>query len=95
MHSALFVAKRHDHDVITWSKFSEETCLYQQATKGVQRLSANVWMINLYVAPTALSSLIISAEKLGVPYGVISLPAEPKWLIGDVAVSSLSYLKAG
>jgi hypothetical protein len=79
MHSALFVAQlpRMPHE---WSVFLSDTGKKLKNEKHAQRLSENVWLLNFEAAPSDLSWLVSTAERLGIPYGILPFDAEPRWL---------------
>lgn len=84
MHSALFVAGIPDRNQANyyqnWAGFLGALPPKFWSEKNAKRLSENVWLVNFQNSPSALSWLVTSAEKHGIPFGILSFDEEPQWL---------------
>jgi hypothetical protein len=79
MHSALFVAV----EIIRsqeWHAFLSEVDKNVEATRHVERLSKNVWLVNFQKSPSALGFLIYFAETHAIGYRILPLVEEPQWI---------------
>jgi hypothetical protein len=75
-------------------RFLSETGKKLKNEKLAQRLSENVWLLNFAVAPSDLSWLVSTAEKLGIPYGILPFDAEPRWLPAGFDPTSIQVRSA-
>jgi hypothetical protein len=81
MHSALFVASIPDvNNYQGWTGFLGAITLKFRAEENAKRISENVWLVNFQKSPFALSWLVTSAERHGIPFGILSFDDEPQWL---------------
>jgi hypothetical protein len=79
MHSIIFVAVIPEQ-AADWSMFLDALEPKAKRTKGVDRLAENVWTINLQKDPTLLGWLIALCDQKGIPFRILPLECEPKWL---------------
>jgi hypothetical protein len=94
MHSALFVAQSSGLPR-EWEVFLSETGKKLKDEKRARRLSETVWLLNFEEAPSDLSWLVSTAEKLGIPYGILPFDAEPRWLPAGFDPTSIQVHNEG
>jgi hypothetical protein len=96
MHSALFVAGipgiNHYH---SWTGFLGTVMPKIRPEEHAKRLSENVWLVNFHKSPTALSWLVMSAEKHDIPFGILSFDEEPQWLPVGFDPNTIQVRNAG
>src|ERR1700681_4471709 len=81
MHSALFVAGIPDiNHYQGWTGFLGAIMPKFRSKENAKRLSENVWLVNFHKSPSALSWLVTSAERHGIPFGILPFDEEPQWL---------------
>lgn len=85
MHSAIFVVKMTKQLIVQeWEdKFLPEVAKKLQNEKGAKRLGENVWLLDCQQSIRALAWLVATADRLGLPYGILRLESEPQWLPAD------------
>jgi hypothetical protein len=95
MHSAMFVAKFPEHKPEDWTHFLGAVSSILKDAKHARRLAENVWLVNFQAAPSALSWLVTTAERLDIPYGILPFDAEPQWLPVGFDPSTIQVQSAG
>jgi hypothetical protein len=80
MHSALFVAKIPENERQDWAAYLGLIDQKIGKDKSATRIAENVWIVNFQTSPAALGWLVTSAERQGIPYGILPFDAEPQWL---------------
>jgi hypothetical protein len=50
--------------------------------QGVERLSENVWLVNLRIDPLPLILLCNAAHRLGIAFRLLPFDDAPQWLPG-------------
>jgi hypothetical protein len=79
MHSVLFVATP-PKDRHQWSELTALADREIKPSKDALRLGENVWLLNLQVSAAGFGYLIVSAERLGISYGILPFERAPEWL---------------
>ncbi len=86
MHSMLFVATapisggRYSPIPQNWQAFIGYVSNKLQPLAGVERLSENVWLVNMRIDPLPLGLLVAGAHEHGIECRLLSLDDEPQWL---------------
>ena len=88
MHSALIVVELPDNKK-EWRAFMDDIDRPEAGplhkSRGVERLSKNVWLVNFRENTEPLARLISAATQHLFPYRILQFDAEPEWLRGGPA----------
>ena len=79
MHSALFVATIPPEREI-WDEYAGFVLPKLYQCEGVQRLSENVWLLDLQKSVASLGWLVSLAEQRAIGYGLLPFEHAPEWL---------------
>jgi hypothetical protein len=82
MHSAIFVVNVKQRVVQDWQSFLYDVLPKLKGDPGAIRLGQNVWLLNVQRSARALAWLVATAERLGLPYAIMPLEHEPRWVLG-------------
>lgn len=82
MHSALFVATMPKDREDAWETFLNRVSSKTKAAKSSERLSENVWLIDMTSDPGPLGYLISFAHEGHIEYRIFPFPLAPQWLRG-------------
>jgi hypothetical protein len=86
MHSMLFVAAAPDHGPRysqipqNWQAFIGYVSNKLPQLSGAERLSENVWLVNLRIDPVPLGLLVAGAHEHGIAFRLLPFADEPQWL---------------
>jgi len=83
MHSVLFVADIDFERKLKWQEFTHEITKEPGKIDGVERLSINVWLLDLTKPLEGLGKFSHLATVHNIYYSVLVLEGPPKWLPSD------------
>jgi hypothetical protein len=79
-----------DVDYQKWRSFIGNADLKIAPMQGVERLSENVWLVNLRIDPTPLILLGNGAQQFGFGFRLLPFDDAPQWLPGGNTTSHKS-----